>query len=481
VREFQGLHRFARTLFDQTIRLYYGRIEVTGREHVPPAGPVILVANHPNSVADACLVATRVTDRRVGFIAKDTLTRAPVLGYLARSVGVVGVARPMDYGENKDLARERNRLAIEACVPKLLAGEVIAIFGEGISTDARHLHVIRRGAVRIGYAAERAAGFRLGIAWVPVGITYSAKQRFRSDALVRIGAPLRLAELHPDPAAAENEVVERGTERLQRELGRLVVNIENETLAGLVDRAADLIGGAEARVSARVERQQRVARALQHVQETEPRRVADLRAALARYDRRLLDAGLTDETVRHRHPTLAVWLSVRGLVTNGTLLLLNRYGWINSLLPRWISYLLGLLARRIEETGDTGGRARAPLVQQVAWSTYGGWLGAAIAFPAQIVLVFLWISALRGRTTAAIVGAFYALTLVPSWRLYVRRRDLFQIHVARLRDALRFLRHSRAALRLQADRRRIARSLRALLGQDALGDPGLEDGGRPGA
>ena len=300
------LYRFARSLFDQTIRLYYGRIEVTGRDHVPAAGPVVLVANHPNSVADACLVATQITGRRVNFIAKDTLTRAPVLGRLVRSVGVVGVARPMEYGGDKDLARARNRLAVEACVPRLLAGEVIAIFGEGVSTDARHLHAVRRGAVRFGYAAEQAAGFRLGVAWVPVGINYSAKQRFRSDVLIRIGAPLVLQDLHPGPAAGEVEVIERGTERLQRELGELVVNIETEELAGLIDRASDLLGSPDAPVEARVERQQRVARALQYVNHTDPRRVADLEATFARYDRRLLDAGLTDEVVRHRHPTLAL-------------------------------------------------------------------------------------------------------------------------------------------------------------------------------
>ncbi len=476
------LYRFARTLFDQTIRLYYGRIEVTGRDRVPAADPVILVANHPNSVADACLVGTQITERRVNFIAKDTLTRAPVLGWLARSVGVVGVARPMEYGGDKELARERNRRAVETCVPRLLAGEVMAIFGEGISTDARHLHVIRRGAVRFGYAAEQAAGFRLGVAWVPVGITYSAKQRFRSDVLIRIGAPLRLRDLHPDPAAGEAEVIERGTERLQREIGDLVVNIEKEELGGLIDRAADLLGSPDAPMESRVERQQRVARALQQVNRTEPRRVADLETALARYDRRLLDAGLTDEAVRQRHPTLALWQSLRGLLAHGTLLLLNRYGWINSLLPRWTSYLLGGLARRIEESRKADGGTRSPLVQQVAWSTYGGWLGAAIALPAQILIVFLWISAGRGRTTGAVVAAIYALTLIPSWRMYVERRDLFQRHLGRMRETLRFLRNTRGALRLQADRRRIARALRALLAEHeaAAGARGLEGRGTSG-
>ncbi len=457
------LNRLERSVFHQTIRLYYSRIDVVGRDNVPDAGPVLLVANHPNSVADACLIGTQITRRRVNFIAKDTLTRAPVLGWLVRSAGVVGVARPMDYGQRQDLAKERNRLAVEACVSRLLEGEVIAIFGEGISTDARHLHQIRKGAMRFGYAAEQAAGFGLGVAWVPVGINYSAKQRFRSDVLIRVGAPFRLKDLDPDPGANEAEVLERGTLRLQRDLQDLVVNIEQEDLAGLIDRLAALLGSADVPLEARVERQQRIARALQYFNATAPRHVTELEQALRRYDGRLHEAGLSDEVVRHRHPTLLLWTSVRGLLADGTLLLLNRYGWINSFVPRWTAYLLGRVGRGIESAGASGSRDRSPLVQQVAWSTYGGWLGAALAFPLQIYLVFLWAAAGRGAVTGTVVAAIYGVTLLPSWRLYVRRRDLFHRHLAQVRDAFRFLRNARAATRLNAERLRIARRLRALL------------------
>src|SRR2546425_9018816 len=85
----EWLYRFARALFDQTIHLYYGRIEVVGRDNIPQTGPVILVANHPNAVADACLVGTQITGRRVSFIAKDTLTRAPLLRWRSRPGRVV--------------------------------------------------------------------------------------------------------------------------------------------------------------------------------------------------------------------------------------------------------------------------------------------------------------------------------------------------------------------------------------------------------
>ena len=52
------LIRLVLVLLNQTIRLYYRRIEVAGRERIPAAGPAILVANHPNSSTDAFLLGS---------------------------------------------------------------------------------------------------------------------------------------------------------------------------------------------------------------------------------------------------------------------------------------------------------------------------------------------------------------------------------------------------------------------------------------
>src|ERR1700745_1947311 len=133
---FYGL---GRALLDQSIRFYYRRIEVVGRERIPDSGPAILVANHPNSIPAAFLLASQLTGRKLNFIAKDTITRSHLYGWFARRFGVVGVARGADYGRQRDLAHERNQMAITTCQPRLLAGEIVAIFGEGISTDARRL------------------------------------------------------------------------------------------------------------------------------------------------------------------------------------------------------------------------------------------------------------------------------------------------------------------------------------------------------
>ena len=457
-------YRFGRALLNQTIRLYYRRIQVVGRERIPAAGPAIVVANHPNSSADAFLLASQLTARKVNFIAKDTLTRAPVVGWILRQFGVVGVARAMDYKHQRDLARQQNQAAIATCVPRLLAGELIAVFGEGISTDARRLQMIRKGALRFGYAAERAADFKLGLVWIPVGITYSAKQRFRSDVLIRVGEAFRLGDLHPQPAAHEQEVLQQGTMLLQREVESLVVNIEREELANLIDRLADLLGSPGSTLAARVERQQRVARAVQYFNLAEPGQLAGVEQTLRGYERRLAATGLTDDVVRQRHPTLALWKNLGGVLKSSALMVLNLYGWANSFVPRWAAAIYQAFGRR-QPTGriTPSGEKELGSTKEALYGTYGGWAGAALAFPLQIYLVTAWARYSFGSVMGAGVGLLYALSLIPSWRLFLRRRDILRQRTGELRAAMRFLVKAAPATRLQHQRRQVQRQLRALL------------------
>jgi 1-acyl-sn-glycerol-3-phosphate acyltransferase len=299
-------YRLGRALLDQTVRLYYRRIEVVGSGRIPLRGPAILVANHPNSVADAFLLATHLTRRRVNFIAKDSITRAPVVGWLTRQFGLVGVARATEYRGRRELAQRRNQAAINSCVPRLAAGELLAIFGEGVSSDARHLHVIRKGAMRFGYAAEEAANFQLGLVWIPVGISYSSKHHFRSQAVISVGEPFCLEKLHPDPTRHEPAVLQRGTDRIQRALESLVVHIEQDELVTLVDRVTGLFENPAAPLSHAVERQQRINRALAYFNQTEPERLRSLEHNLDLYHRQLAASGLSNDVVRQRHPLLAV-------------------------------------------------------------------------------------------------------------------------------------------------------------------------------
>ena len=69
----------------------FGSIRVTGREHVPQTGPLIIVANHQSNSDPPVMVYA--IPRAIFFMAKRSLFWGPVLSYLFRAVHVYPVDR----------------------------------------------------------------------------------------------------------------------------------------------------------------------------------------------------------------------------------------------------------------------------------------------------------------------------------------------------------------------------------------------------
>ena len=174
-------------------RIFFRRVEVSGREHVPGSGPVVLVGNHPNSLLDPVMIAT-TCGRRVRMAAKETLFAGP-LRPLLWAVGAVAVKRRQDQveGAAEDAvvvgapARVDNSAAFEALTAILKAGDAFAIFPEGISHTRPELAPLKSGAARIVLGAA-AAGVPVQL--VPCGLSYRRRDRMRSRVLVQYGQPI---------------------------------------------------------------------------------------------------------------------------------------------------------------------------------------------------------------------------------------------------------------------------------------------------
>ena len=72
----------------------YARFDIEGIEHIPDAGPFLLVSNHRSyfDVAALSIVVAR-KGRRTRFLAKKELFDAPVVGQVARALGGIAVER----------------------------------------------------------------------------------------------------------------------------------------------------------------------------------------------------------------------------------------------------------------------------------------------------------------------------------------------------------------------------------------------------
>ena len=111
------LYRAERVAFESLLWTWF-RPKVTGREHIPATGPVILAPVH-RSFADFGFAAF-CTDRKLFFMTKDEMWKNKYLGKLLLTVGAFPVHR-----ESAD------REALQRAEEVLRQGEVLVLFPEG--------------------------------------------------------------------------------------------------------------------------------------------------------------------------------------------------------------------------------------------------------------------------------------------------------------------------------------------------------------
>lgn len=245
------------------VRTFY-RLTVSGGK-VPERGPVLLVANHPNSLMDPALVAA-VAGRPVRFLAKAPLFTDPMVGFLVRGSGAIPVYRHAD--DPNEVAK--NDDSFRAVHQALSEGSGVAIFPEGMSHSEPALAPFKTGAARIalGGAARLGAPFPI----VPVGLVFRRKETFRSEALAVVGEPVEWADL-AGRGEGDHDAVRALTARIEASLASVTLNLERWEDAPLVEMA-EAVYSAEFKTdpsaAARVARLKRTTDALARMRRERP-------------------------------------------------------------------------------------------------------------------------------------------------------------------------------------------------------------------
>jgi 1-acyl-sn-glycerol-3-phosphate acyltransferase len=227
------MRRLARFLF----RVFFRRKAVFHGDRWPSEGPQVLVANHVNSLLDP-LIVMAVAPRPVRFLAKAPLFSHPLVAPFLRSVRALPVHRRQDAGSDM----KQNAATFEACERALAEGDAIALFPEGLSHNEPRLQPLKTGAARI-VGRGLAAGARAAL--IPLGLNYSDKTAFRSDAVVWVGEPVPYEDL-PWGEGEATEAVRLLTDRIGEGLSEVTVNAERwedlRLIEGLRPLALELLG-----------------------------------------------------------------------------------------------------------------------------------------------------------------------------------------------------------------------------------------------
>lgn len=357
---------------------------------MPPTGPALLVANHPNSLLDPMLVAAAAR-RPLRFLAKAPLFEDPKIAWLVKAAGAIPVHRriddPTQMDSNEDMFRE--------VTAALTEGAAIALFPEGVSHDEPSLAPLRTGAARIALGAGALMGAAFPI--VPMGLVFREKDVFRSRALVLTGEPAPWDDL-ARRGTEDSDAVRALTARIAEALRALTINLERWEDQPLVEcsvRIWEAEHGARPDPAERIARLETTTRVLSEVRRSGDAAGAELSREVETHRRRLSRLGLrpADLVADLGLSRTVGWAARRSLLLSGSAVAMALTGF----LLYWVPYrLTGWLVDRLHPLKEerstwkllVGAVLYTPWtlgVAIVAGLTLGVWAGLGLVLAAPLV------------------------------------------------------------------------------------------------
>lgn len=182
------LYRLIKVPVLAALRIYCRSIRVANAAAIATPGPLLVIANHPNSFLDAIIIGSRF-DRPVYFLARGDAFTKSWHNKLLRMLNMIPVYRLSEGRENLSL----NNDAFTACRQILAGGGTVLIFIEGICINSHELQPFKKGAARIAMENIAMPGLQI----LPLGIAYSALRQTGSTVQINAGAAIPANSLLP--------------------------------------------------------------------------------------------------------------------------------------------------------------------------------------------------------------------------------------------------------------------------------------------
>lgn len=203
---------------------WFAKIEIEGGEHLPLDGSYVLAPNHYSEFDPLILaVATWRLGRAPRFMAKESLFRVPVLGWLLRATGMVPVARASTAAAAKQTLAQSTALVADR--------RGVIVYPEGSLTRDPDMWPMRgkTGAVRLALAASTPIPVIPVATWgVQEILPRYGKLRFwppRRRVKMLLGPPVDLSAF----AGTSPATLTAATDAVMRDVSILLGRLRDET------------------------------------------------------------------------------------------------------------------------------------------------------------------------------------------------------------------------------------------------------------
>jgi len=176
-------------------------IKVHNKKALQQKGPLLIVANHPDSFFDALVIAANCK-YPLSFLARGDVFTKPWHNFLLRALNMMPVYRQREGKEHL----HKNQNSFDASVEVLKNGGVLLIFIEGTCLNKNEIQPFKKGAARI---LQQAVAQGVSPAVLPAVITYNGFKHFGKKVFLMLGSPFPATTFFTTNTKQQNEASQR--------------------------------------------------------------------------------------------------------------------------------------------------------------------------------------------------------------------------------------------------------------------------------
>jgi glycerol-3-phosphate O-acyltransferase/dihydroxyacetone phosphate acyltransferase len=294
------IYRLIKWLSGITLKSYFRKVVVKGREHIPSTGPVIIVANHPSAYMDPMVIGA-CTKRSLHFVAAAEFMGRGLKSWIYRKqLNMIPV-----YRSNTQPGQSRMNVDMFSKCHELLAGGgAVLIFPEGNSITEKRIRKLKTGTARMALGARDHFHGGSEVTIVPVGLNYANPHRFQSELFVNIGEPVTTKGFSSD-----HDGIVRLTSEIEDRLREAVVHVKYEELDSVVKKVelimkSTLQNGHEKQgdIITDLQSYQRLVQSIQSAHELEPETIRNLEILMDGYLDKIRQLHISDSSVATLSP-----------------------------------------------------------------------------------------------------------------------------------------------------------------------------------
>lgn len=290
------IYHFLRQIIKISLFIFFKKIVVTGKEKIPVRGPLIIVANHPNTLMDPLIIGS-ITKQQIGFIANAGLFKNKLLSRIFRYFHVIPIYRKEDMLPG---VKPNNKNTFVKCHEYLGKGKNLLTFPEGSSIYELKLREIKTGTARIALSFEDLKNFEGNLKILPIALDYSDSIQFRSMVSVTVSRPIIVNKYKQAYLNSEFEAILELTEDIAKELAKNIPHTSGKDqedflikvhkfYSAYYEPTADLYLDPKRSLIMR----NQISKALKHINKHNPGLYEELQIKLGSYFKMLNSEGLT--------------------------------------------------------------------------------------------------------------------------------------------------------------------------------------------